>query len=87
MVSIRMVRLGRRNRPFFRIRAADSRNAAGGRFIEELGTVDPIEKNPEKQVVLKRDRIEHWLRFGAQPSDTVRSLLEKHRIGAPATPK
>ena len=82
--TLRLVRLGRRHRPFYRLRAADSRFACTGRFLEELGTVDPIEKNPEKQVVLKRDRIEHWLRVGATTSDTVRTLFKKQGIEMPA---
>jgi small subunit ribosomal protein S16 len=83
-VALRLVRLGRRNRAFFRLRAADSRCAPTGRFLEELGTVDPLEKDPSKQVVLKKERIEHWLKTGATPSETVRSLLKKHGIGKTA---
>jgi small subunit ribosomal protein S16 len=83
-VMIRMVRMGRRNRAFFRVRASDRRAAAGGRFLEELGYVDPIEKDPAKAVSLKKDRIEYWLSRGAQPSATVRSLLKKQGIGASA---
>ncbi len=83
-LTLRLVRLGRRNRAFFRLRASDSRNATTGRFIEELGTVDPIEKNPEKQVVLKKERIEYWLQKGAKTSETVGALLKKHGIVARA---
>lgn len=80
-VTLRLVRLGRRNRAFFRLRVADSRFAADGRFLEDLGTVDPIEKDKAKQVVLHKDRIEYWLGRGARPSDTVRSLLKNNGIG------
>ncbi len=83
-VSLRLVRLGRRNRAFFRLRAADERFAATGRFIEELGYVDPIVSEPDKQVGLNKERIEYWLSQGAQTSPTVRSLLRKHGIGAGA---
>ncbi len=79
-VTLRLVRLGRRNRPFYRLRASDSRSAATGRFIEELGFVDPLEKDPSKQVVLKRERVEYWLGQGAQTSDTVRTLLKKQGV-------
>jgi small subunit ribosomal protein S16 len=79
-VNLRLVRLGRRNRPFYRLRASDGRFAATGRFIEDLGFVDPVLKDQAKQVVLKKDRIEHWLRHGAKTSDTVRQLLKKHGI-------
>lgn len=81
-VALRLVRLGRRNRAYFRLRAADSRNATTGRFIEDLGHVDPIEKDPAKQVVLKKERIEYWLQNGATPSHTVETLLRRHGIGA-----
>jgi len=83
-VCLRLVRLGRRHRPFYRLRASDSRAAPTGRFLEELGTVDPLEKNPDKQVVLKKERIEYWLSQGAQVSHTVQSMFKKHDIGQPA---
>ena len=83
-VTLRLVRLGRRNRAFYRLRASDSRNATTGRFIEDLGFVDPIIKNADKQVELKKDRIEFWLGRGAKTSDTVRRLLAKHGIAKPA---
>jgi len=79
-VTLRLVRMGRRNRSFFRLRAADSRYAADGRFLEELGTVDPIVKDKNKSVTLKSERIQYWLQHGATTSDTVRSLLKKNGI-------
>lgn len=79
-VTLRLVRLGRRNRAFFRLRVSEQRDAAGGRFIEDLGFVDPILKDSGKQAVLKKDRIEHWLGLGAKTSETVRRLLHKHGI-------
>ncbi len=79
-VTLRLVRLGRRNKAFFRLRVSDSRNASTGRFIEDLGYFDPIIADEKKQVVLKKDRIEHWLSFGAKTSDTVRHLLKKQGI-------
>ena len=74
-VKIRLKRLGRRHRSFFRVSAMDSRSPRDGRVIEELGWYDPLAKDAAKQVSLKRERIEYWLSVGAQPSDTVRNLL------------
>ncbi|MCZ6682919.1 MAG: 30S ribosomal protein S16 [Planctomycetota bacterium] len=85
-LTLRLVRLGRRHRPFFRLRAADSRFATTGRFVEELGTIDPLEKNPDKQIVLNRERIEHWLSVGATTSESVRSILKKNGIGRKNAP-
>lgn len=83
-VKLRMRRLGRKNRAFFRVSAVDSRAKRDGRVIEELGFYDPIEKKTEKAVSLKRDRIEYWLSQGAQPSITVATLLRQHGIKKPA---
>jgi small subunit ribosomal protein S16 len=85
-VTLRLVRGGRRNRSFFRLRAADSRYAADGRFLEELGTVDPLAKDPARQFNLKKDRIEYWLNVGATTSDTVRTLLKKQGIKTTKAP-
>jgi len=77
MLSIRFFRTGKKNQPFFRIVVTDRRNAPrGGRFLEVVGFYNPITK--EKQ--LKKERIEYWLKSGAQPSDTVRNLLIKESI-------
>ncbi len=75
MVRIRMQRLGRTHRPFYRIGAMDSRRPRSGKFIEQLGWYDPIAKDESKQLSLKPERIKHWLDHGAQPSDTVRDIL------------
>jgi len=74
-VKIRMARMGRRHRPFYRINAVDSRTPRDGRILEKLGHYDPIEKNPEKQIVLNRERAEYWLGIGAIPSDSVSEIL------------
>jgi small subunit ribosomal protein S16 len=84
-VKLRLVRLGRRNRAFFRLRVSDSRYAPTGRFLEEVGYVDPIEQDPAKKVVLKKDRIEYWLAKGVRPSHSVQSLLAKHGITCAAS--
>ncbi len=79
-VRLRLKRMGRTHRSFFRLSAMDSRSPRDGRVIEELGWYDPSAKNPDEEVSLKRERIEYWLSVGAQPSDTVRDLLKK-RLG------
>ena len=78
-VRIRMNRMGRTNRPFYRIIVADSRSSRDGRAIERLGHYDPILKQ-EKNWVLNRERAAYWLSVGAQPSETVRSFLKKEGI-------
>jgi len=72
--------MGRTHRSFFRLNAMDSRSPRDGRVIEELGWYDPHAKNDEEQTSFKRERIEHWLSVGAQPSETVRDLLKKNGI-------
>ncbi|MDG1837775.1 MAG: 30S ribosomal protein S16 [Phycisphaerales bacterium] len=83
MVVLRLKRLGRRHRPFYRLNAMDKRAPRDGRVIEELGWFDPLVAD-DKQLCLKADRIKYWLSVGAQPSDTVRTLLK--RIDVDPTP-
>ena len=80
MVKIRMKRMGRRHRPFYRINAMDSRSPRDGRVIEELGHYDPLAKESTQDVKLNKERIEYWLSQGAQASDTVRNILKKNGI-------
>ncbi|MBI3809928.1 MAG: 30S ribosomal protein S16 [Nitrospirae bacterium] len=75
MVRLRLTRGGRHKRPFYRIVAADSRKPRDGRYIEVLGTYDPL-KTPAV-VEVKHERVLDWLKKGAQPSVTVHSLLCK----------
>jgi len=79
-VKLRMTRIGRRHRPFFRINAIESRHPRDGRFIEKLGHYDPIEKDESKQVVLDLERVKYWLDKGAIPSDTVSKILLRQGI-------
>ena len=79
MVVLRLKRMGRTHRPFYRLCAMDKRVPVDGRALEELGWYDPIAKE-DAQVSLKPDRINYWLSVGAQPSQTVRNLLKKHDI-------
>jgi small subunit ribosomal protein S16 len=74
-VVMRMTRIGAKKKPFYRVVVADSRRARDGKFIEILGTFDPL-KNPE-EIKIDTERAQVWLKNGAQPSDTVRELLVK----------
>src|SRR2546430_5804499 len=74
-VAIRLRREGALNRPYFKVVVTDSRSPRDGKFIEIVGTYDP--KKVGQNSTLKLDRIEHWISKGAQPSDTVRSLIKK----------
>ena len=77
MVRLRMKRTGRKHRPSYRLTAVDGRASRDGEVLEELGLYDPAGKNPEARVNLKQERVEYWLKVGAQPSDTARDLLKK----------
>ena len=79
-VKLRLTRMGRRHRPFYRINVTDSRAARDGRVLEKLGHFDPLERDAAKQVVLNKERAEYWLSHGAIPSDTVAQILQKHGI-------
>ena len=77
-VKLRLLRMGAKKAPFYRIVAADSRAPRDGRFIELLGTYDP-RTNPAK-VTIKEEEVLKWLNNGAQPSDTVKNILSKEGI-------
>ena len=77
MVRIRLARMGRKRRPFYRVVAADSRAPRDGKFIEILGTYNPM-KDP-MELKFNMDRIQHWIDHGAKPSDTVARLIERVR--------
>ena len=76
-VKIRLTRMGSKKKPFYRINVADSRSPRDGRFIETVGTYNPLVA--ENQVTLK-DRVLAWLADGAQPSDTVRNILSREGV-------
>ncbi len=80
MVKIRLKRMGRCHKPFYRVSAMDTRSPRDGRVVEELGFYDPVNKDEDKQVNLKAERILYWLEKGATTSDTVRDLLKKNGI-------
>lgn len=80
MVKIRMQRFGAHKRPYYRIVVADSRSPRDGRFIEIIGTYHPIDNN--EQVKIDETKALEWLKKGAQPTDTVKSLFTKLGINA-----
>jgi small subunit ribosomal protein S16 len=76
-MKIRLARGGSKKRPFYRIVAADSRMPRDGRFIEKLGTYNPLlPKDSEERIKMDLDRVKHWLDQGAQPTDRVSRFLE-----------
>jgi small subunit ribosomal protein S16 len=77
-VAIRMKRMGRKNRPFYRICATDKRSPRDGREIEVLGTYDPYVPDTDARCTLNGPRLQHWLSVGAQPSLAVRVLIKKY---------
>ncbi len=80
-VRIRMKKMGRKHRPFYRICAMDSRRPRDGRVLEELGTYDPLVPETDARALLKGERINYWLSVGAQPSDKVKVLIKKYGLG------
>ena len=79
-VRIRLARYGAKKRPFYRIVVADGQYPRDGRFIETVGTYNPMLET--SSVTLKKERVEYWLNTGATPTDTVKSLLKKEGIKA-----
>ncbi|MBT8341522.1 MAG: 30S ribosomal protein S16 [Desulfatitalea sp.] len=77
-VKIRLARHGAKKRPFYRIVVADSECPRDGRFLEKVGTYNPLREPAE--VTLNSDRVQYWLQQGAEPSDTVKSILKKESV-------
>jgi small subunit ribosomal protein S16 len=87
MLSIRMRRTGSKKRPFYRVVVTEARAPREGSFVEVLGVYNPRTK--PAVVEINRERVEHWIKQGARPSDSVRTLLARHLSkdrGAPAQP-
>ncbi len=82
-VKLRLMRLGRTHRSFFRLGAMDTRVPRDGRMIEQLGWYDPCASGDDKRMELNNERIEYWLSVGAQPTETVKNLLKKSGIVVP----
>ena len=84
MLAIRMTRHGAKKRPFFHIVVADSRSPRDGRFIEKLGTYNPLlPREHAQRITLDKERIDHWLKVGAQPSDRVAKFLSQAEMMKP----
>lgn len=77
-VRIRLKKMGRKHRPFFRVCAMDSRSPRDGRVIEELGTYDPMVRETDARAILKGERIDYWLSVGAKPTPKVGVLIKKY---------
>ena len=78
MVKIRLKRMGAKKNPFYRVVVADSRSPRDGKFIEEIGTYDPM-SNPSKFTV-DAEKVTEWISKGAQVTDTVKALLKKNGV-------
>jgi len=84
MVVIRLRRAGSKKRPYFRIVVTDSRAARDSSFVEILGHYNPRTK--PALVDIKQERVDYWISKGAQPSDTVRTLIKRHLTPVPVAP-
>ncbi len=78
MLMIRLARIGKKKSPFYRVVVIEKTRPRNGRVVENVGTYDPLKKPAEYK--LNAERIKHWLGCGAQPSDTVRSILRRQKI-------
>lgn len=85
MLAIRLRRTGSKKRPYFRVVVSDSRTARDSSFVEVLGFYNP--RTTPETLNIKRDRLEHWLKKGARPSDTIRTLVSRMPAVAPAAPE
>ncbi len=82
MLAMRMTRHGTKKRPFYHIVVADSRSPRDGRFIEKIGTYNPmLPRENAQRVTLVEDRVKHWIKMGAQPSDRVARFLHTANLG------
>ncbi|WP_063654762.1 30S ribosomal protein S16 [Candidatus Arsenophonus triatominarum] len=82
MVTIRLARGGAKKRPFYQIVVTDSRNARDGRFIERIGSFNPIASGKAEELRLDLDRVEHWVGLGASVSDRVSTLIKQAKKAA-----
>ncbi|NLY82307.1 MAG: 30S ribosomal protein S16 [Clostridiales bacterium] len=78
MVKIRLKRIGAHKKPFYRVVVADSRSPRDGKFIEEIGTYDPLKEPAE--VKIDTEKVQKWLANGAQPTETVKRLLKQAEV-------
>lgn len=80
-VKIRMKRMGRKNRPYYRVCAIDIRRPQGGRVLEELGSYDPLVRETDARAILNGERIAFWMERGAEPTPKVQTLIKKYGKG------
>lgn len=82
MLALRLARAGAKKRPFYHIVVADSRSARDGRFVEKVGTYNPmLPREDDKRVTLNAERVKYWLGVGAQPTDRVARFLDAAKLG------
>jgi small subunit ribosomal protein S16 len=86
MVTIRLTRRGAKNQPFYHVVVTDSRKRQGGSILEQVGFFNPVARGKEVRLRLELERIDHWVKLGAQLSDRVDSLVRDHRKQSVATP-
>lgn len=86
-VKLRLKRMGKTHRPFYRVCVFDARRARGGRYIESIGHYDPFVADDQAKVTINRERAEYWLKVGAEPSETVASFLRAIKVEGLARPK
>jgi small subunit ribosomal protein S16 len=79
-VKLRLMRFGKTHRPYYRLCALDTKKRRDGAYIESIGVYDPLIEDDQKKVRLNKERAEYWLSVGAQPSDTVRSFLQRAHV-------
>ena len=84
MVTIRLTRRGAKNQPFYHVVVTDSRHRQGGLSLEQVGYFNPVARGKDTRIKLDLDRIDHWVKLGAQQSDRVRSLVTAYRKQAAA---
>ena len=79
MVVIRLARHGAKKNPFYHVVVTDSRNRREGRPLERVGSNNPVARGQEPELVMNLERIEHWIKQGAKPSDTVARLIKQYK--------
>jgi len=82
LLAIKLTRMGAKKKPFYRIVVAEKRSKRDGRFVEAVGYYDPC-RNPA-EVKLDQERVAYWMKCGAQPTETVRSIIKRHTVTAEA---
>lgn len=80
-VRLRLKRMGRKNRPFYRLCAMDARTNRDGAVIEELGHYDPLVSDTDARAIINGERVDYWLKVGALPTEAVRVLIKKYGTG------